>query len=139
MAKPWSGRKQVGFPVIIKASAGGGGRGMRIVRSEEELPALFKAASSEAAAAFGNGDLYMEKFVEQPAAHRVSGFGGPVWQRCQPGRARVLHSAAASEIAGGIAVDASDSGTARADRRDALQDSFRNRLCECRHDRVPDG
>src|SRR6201984_2779517 len=44
--------KQVGFPVIIKASAGGGGRGMRIVRSEEELPALFKAAQSEAAAAF---------------------------------------------------------------------------------------
>ena len=58
--------RQVGFPVIIKASAGGGGRGMRIVRSEEELPALFKAASSEAAAAFGNGDLYMEKFVERP-------------------------------------------------------------------------
>lgn len=58
--------RQVGFPVIIKASAGGGGRGMRIVRSEEELPALFKAASSEAAAAFGNGDLYMEKYVERP-------------------------------------------------------------------------
>ncbi|MBZ5719219.1 MAG: acetyl-CoA carboxylase biotin carboxylase subunit [Acidobacteriia bacterium] len=58
--------RQVGFPVIIKASAGGGGRGMRIVRSEEELPALFQAAQSEAAAAFGNGDLYMEKFVERP-------------------------------------------------------------------------
>ena len=39
---------------------------MRIVRSEEELPALFKAAQSEAAAAFGNGDLYMEKYVERP-------------------------------------------------------------------------
>jgi acetyl-CoA carboxylase biotin carboxylase subunit len=58
--------RQVGFPVIIKASAGGGGRGMRIVRSDEQLPALFKAAQSEAAAAFGNGDLYMEKFVERP-------------------------------------------------------------------------
>jgi acetyl-CoA carboxylase biotin carboxylase subunit len=58
--------RQIGFPVIIKASAGGGGRGMRIVRSQEELPALFKAASSEAAAAFGNGDLYMEKYVERP-------------------------------------------------------------------------
>src|SRR5271169_1325283 len=58
--------RQIGFPVIIKASAGGGGRGMRIVRSEEELPALFKAAQSEAAAAFGNGDLYMEKFIERP-------------------------------------------------------------------------
>ena len=58
--------RQVGFPVIIKASAGGGGRGMRIVRNEEELPALFKAAQSEAAASFGNGDLYMEKYVEHP-------------------------------------------------------------------------
>ncbi len=58
--------RQVGFPIIIKASAGGGGRGMRIVRSEAELPALFKAAQSEASAAFGNGDLYMEKFIERP-------------------------------------------------------------------------
>jgi acetyl-CoA carboxylase, biotin carboxylase subunit len=58
--------RQVGFPVILKASAGGGGRGMRIVRNAEELPGLFKAASSEAAGAFGNGDLYMEKYVEHP-------------------------------------------------------------------------
>ncbi|HEX6805191.1 MAG TPA: acetyl-CoA carboxylase biotin carboxylase subunit [Terriglobales bacterium] len=58
--------KTVGFPVIIKASAGGGGRGMRIVRSEQELPNLFSAAQAEAAAAFGNGDLYMEKYVEHP-------------------------------------------------------------------------
>jgi len=58
--------RQVGFPVIIKASAGGGGRGMRIVRGEEELPTLFQAAQAEAAAAFGNGDLYMEKFIERP-------------------------------------------------------------------------
>ena len=58
--------RQVGFPVIMKASAGGGGRGMRIVRNEEELPGLYKAAQSEAAGAFGNGDLYMEKYVEHP-------------------------------------------------------------------------
>jgi acetyl-CoA carboxylase biotin carboxylase subunit len=58
--------RQIGFPVIIKASAGGGGRGMRIIRNEEELANLFKAAQSEAAAAFGNGDLYMEKYVERP-------------------------------------------------------------------------
>ena len=58
--------RQVGFPVIVKASAGGGGRGMRIVRNEEELPGLFKAAQAEAAGAFGNGDLYMEKYVERP-------------------------------------------------------------------------
>jgi len=58
--------RQVGFPVIIKASAGGGGRGMRIVRNEEELPVLYRQAQGEASAAFGNGDLYMEKYVEHP-------------------------------------------------------------------------
>jgi acetyl-CoA carboxylase, biotin carboxylase subunit len=58
--------RQIGFPVIIKASAGGGGRGMRVVRNEVELPGMFKAAEAEAAAAFANGDLYMEKFVERP-------------------------------------------------------------------------
>src|ERR1700735_3413779 len=56
----------VGYPVILKASAGGGGRGMRVVRTPEELPGLFQAAQSEAANAFGNGDLYMEKFIERP-------------------------------------------------------------------------
>jgi len=63
-AREWA--KQVGYPVIIKASAGGGGRGMRIVRNDEELPGLYRAAQQEAASAFGNGDLYMEKYVEHP-------------------------------------------------------------------------
>src|SRR5271166_1205952 len=58
--------KSIGYPVILKASAGGGGRGMRVVRSAQELPALFQAAHTEAANAFGNGDLYMEKFIERP-------------------------------------------------------------------------
>ena len=58
--------RSVGFPVILKASAGGGGRGMRVVRSEEELPQLYQAAHTEASNAFGNGDLYMEKFIERP-------------------------------------------------------------------------
>ncbi len=58
--------KQIGFPVIVKAVAGGGGRGMRVIRTPEELPNAFGSAQSEAAAAFGNGDLYMEKFIERP-------------------------------------------------------------------------
>ncbi|MGC9157693.1 MAG: acetyl-CoA carboxylase biotin carboxylase subunit [Terracidiphilus sp.] len=57
---------KVGYPVILKAKAGGGGRGMRIVRNPDDLPNLFHAASSEAANAFGDGDLYMEKFLERP-------------------------------------------------------------------------
>jgi acetyl-CoA carboxylase biotin carboxylase subunit len=63
-AQAWA--RKVGFPVILKAKAGGGGRGMRIVRNPDELPNLFHAANAEAANAFGNGDLYMEKFIEQP-------------------------------------------------------------------------
>jgi acetyl-CoA carboxylase biotin carboxylase subunit len=63
-AQEWA--TQVGFPVILKAKAGGGGRGMRIVRNADDLPNLFHAASTEAANAFGNGELYMEKFIEQP-------------------------------------------------------------------------
>ncbi len=58
--------KSVGYPVMLKAVAGGGGRGMRIVRSKEELPALFQSASHEALNAFSNGALYMEKFIERP-------------------------------------------------------------------------
>ena len=58
--------RSVGFPVILKASAGGGGRGMRVIRTEQELPGLYQAAQTEASNAFGNGDLYMEKFIERP-------------------------------------------------------------------------
>jgi len=58
--------KRIGYPVILKASAGGGGRGMRIVRNADELPNFFRAARTEAQNAFGNGDLYMEKFIERP-------------------------------------------------------------------------
>ncbi len=58
--------KELGYPVIIKAVAGGGGRGMRVVRSADELPKAFKTAMREAEAAFGVGDVYLEKYVEQP-------------------------------------------------------------------------
>ena len=63
-AQKWA--EKVGYPVMLKAKAGGGGRGMRIVRDSEELPNLFHAAFTEAANAFGNGELYMEKFIENP-------------------------------------------------------------------------
>jgi acetyl-CoA carboxylase, biotin carboxylase subunit len=58
--------KDIGYPVIIKATAGGGGRGMRVVRSAGELPHAFKTAAREAEAAFSVGDVYLEKFVESP-------------------------------------------------------------------------
>jgi len=58
--------REIGFPVIIKASAGGGGKGMRVVWKEEEFRRSFEMAQGEALAAFGNGDLYIEKFLVGP-------------------------------------------------------------------------
>jgi acetyl-CoA carboxylase biotin carboxylase subunit len=58
--------RKIGYPIIIKATAGGGGRGMRLVREESELTKLFLAAQGEAEAAFGNAGVYLEKFVECP-------------------------------------------------------------------------
>jgi acetyl-CoA carboxylase biotin carboxylase subunit len=57
---------EIGYPIMLKAAAGGGGRGMRIVRSEAELPSLLAQAQSEAAAAFSCGDVYMEKLLDGP-------------------------------------------------------------------------
>ncbi len=58
--------KEIGFPVIIKAAAGGGGRGMRIVRDEEDLASNLEIAQTEALAAFKNGAVYIERYLERP-------------------------------------------------------------------------
>ena len=58
--------KEIVYPVMLKASAGGGGRGMRLVKSEDEIEKAYKSASQEAESAFGNGDIYIEKFIEKP-------------------------------------------------------------------------
>ncbi len=58
--------KQIGYPLMIKATAGGGGRGMRLVTEESEFTKLFQAAQGEAGAAFGNSGIYLERFIERP-------------------------------------------------------------------------
>jgi acetyl-CoA carboxylase biotin carboxylase subunit len=58
--------RQIGYPIMVKASGGGGGRGMRVVRSESELVNAIAMTKTEAAAAFGNNEVYMEKFLETP-------------------------------------------------------------------------
>ena len=63
-ARPEAAR--LGYPVLLKASAGGGGKGMRLVREEAELEAGFEAAASEALKAFGAGEVYLEKYLERP-------------------------------------------------------------------------
>jgi acetyl-CoA carboxylase, biotin carboxylase subunit len=57
---------EIGFPVIIKASAGGGGKGMRVVSEEKDFDKAFQMAKTEAESAFGNADVYLEKYVENP-------------------------------------------------------------------------
>ena len=57
---------EVGYPVMLKAAAGGGGKGMRIVRSAEEMKSAFETASAEAQAAFGDSSVYIEKYIERP-------------------------------------------------------------------------
>ena len=58
--------EEIGFPLIIKASAGGGGRGMRIVRKKSEMKQMYQSASSEALSAFNNADVFIEKYMENP-------------------------------------------------------------------------
>jgi acetyl-CoA carboxylase, biotin carboxylase subunit len=58
--------EEIGYPVLLKATAGGGGKGMRIVSTPDDFDNLFNMASNEAHNAFGNGDLYLEKLIEEP-------------------------------------------------------------------------
>ena len=57
---------EMGYPVMLKASAGGGGRGMRLVKKSEDVIGAFKSANQESLTAFGNGDMYIEKFIQNP-------------------------------------------------------------------------
>ncbi len=58
--------KEVGYPIMLKALAGGGGKGMRLVRSEEEVEAALRLSQSEAGTSFGNDAVYIEKYIENP-------------------------------------------------------------------------
>jgi len=66
---------EIGYPVIIKATAGGGGRGMKVAKSEDELEIAFRTARSEAKAAFGNDEVYIEKYLQRPRHIEIQVFG----------------------------------------------------------------
>jgi acetyl-CoA carboxylase, biotin carboxylase subunit len=74
--------KQIVYPVIIKATAGGGGRGMRIIRHEDEFEKHWDSAKMESAAAFGNDGLYMEKYVEEPRHIEIQVVGDQFGKVC---------------------------------------------------------
>jgi acetyl-CoA carboxylase biotin carboxylase subunit len=67
--------EEIGYPIIIKATAGGGGRGMKVARTLEELEVAFRTARSEAKAAFGNDEVYMEKYLQRPRHIEIQVFG----------------------------------------------------------------
>ena len=66
---------EIGYPVIIKATAGGGGRGMKVAKDEESLEIAFRTARSEAKAAFGNDEVYIEKYLQRPRHIEIQVFG----------------------------------------------------------------
>ena len=74
--------KKIGYPVMIKATAGGGGKGMRAVWNEEELQDLWESAKQEALASFGNDDMYMEKLVENPRHIEIQIIGDKYGKAC---------------------------------------------------------
>jgi acetyl-CoA carboxylase biotin carboxylase subunit len=74
---------EIGYPVIIKATAGGGGRGMKVARDESELEVAFRTARSESKAAFGNDEVYMEKYLQKPRHIEIQVFGD--------GKGRAVH------------------------------------------------
>jgi acetyl-CoA carboxylase, biotin carboxylase subunit len=77
-----SAAKEVGYPVILKATAGGGGKGMRVVWSEDDIEKAFENAKTEAAASFKNDGIYMEKFVEEPRHIEIQIVGDQHGQVC---------------------------------------------------------
>lgn len=74
--------KKMGYPVMIKATAGGGGKGMRAVWSEDNMEDLFESAVQEATAAFGNGGMYMEKLIEEPRHIEIQIVGDQYGKAC---------------------------------------------------------
>lgn len=74
--------KKMGYPVMIKATAGGGGKGMRAIWSEDEMESSFESAVQEATAAFGNGGMYMEKLIEEPRHIEIQIVGDQYGKAC---------------------------------------------------------
>lgn len=74
--------KKMGYPVMIKATAGGGGKGMRAIWSEDQMEGSFESAVQEATAAFGNGGMYMEKLIEEPRHIEIQVIGDQYGNAC---------------------------------------------------------
>ena len=129
---------KIGLPIMIKAAAGGGGKGMRLVEDDKDLASAVRTVASEAKSSFGDGRFYVEKFVRKPAPYRGAGLRRQPRQHGPSVRARMLDSAPPPEGGGGVALAVRHARDAherwarwRSGRRKAVE--LRGR----RHDRVP--
>ena len=131
--------EEIGYPVIIKASAGGGGRGMRVVRDASELEANLAQAQTEAGAAFSCADVYIEKFIEAPRHIEFQVIGdhhgnvevlGERECSIQRRHQKLIEEAPSPAVSPKLR-SATDGHAARSDARD--------RLHQRRNRRVPDG
>jgi acetyl-CoA carboxylase biotin carboxylase subunit len=91
---------EIGYPVMLKATAGGGGRGMRLVWKATELQDAWDSARQESAAAFGNDSMYMEKFIENPRHIEIQIIGDSTGKSMSFIRKRLLHSEKTSKTNG---------------------------------------
>src|ERR1035437_4109192 len=131
--------KRLGYPVLIKAAAGGGGKGMRVVRDSAELTRLFTQAQGESEASFNSRKMYLEKYLERGRHVEVQILADLPPNADSSWRTRLLDSAPSSEADRGIAVPDSDHAAARKDGQGGGARGRSGRLFERRHRGIPAG
>ena len=128
---------RIGYPVLVKAASGGGGRGMKVIPDAASAAALIAAAKSEAKAAFGDDTVYIEKYLSEPRHIEFQVFGDGHGGAIPSRRARLLAAAPPPESAGGSPVPGAQPGRARGDGRGRPVRRRQAGISRRRHDGVP--
>ncbi len=127
----------IGFPVIIKATAGGGGRGMKVAKNASELEIAFRTARSEAKAAFGNDEVYIEKYLQKPRHIEIQVFGDGKGNAVHLGERDCCLAAPPPEGVRRSPRPGHHPGTARQDRQNLCRSGGQDQLHRRGHGRVP--
>ena len=127
---------EIGFPVLVKASAGGGGRGMKVARSRDELSSALQQARQEAGAAFGDDAVYIEKYLEKPRHIEVQVFGDGAGNAIHLGERDCSLQRRHQKVWEEANSPALNAGAARPHRQDLRRCDGGTELSRCRHDRV---
>ena len=130
---------KIGYPLILKASAGGGGRGMRIVRKQDELLAMYQTARSEAQQAFGTPDVYAEKFIEHPRHIEFQVLGDQHGKVIHLNERECTIQRRHQKLLEESPSPAMDAEAAQGIGRESSAGAGEDRLHQRRHRRIPDG